>query len=29
MLTVAAGLIGGGLTAEEAAHRIQKVVDTE
>lgn len=29
MLTAAAGLISGGLTAEEAARRIQKVVDTE
>jgi raffinose/stachyose/melibiose transport system substrate-binding protein len=29
MLTVAAGLVGGGLSAEEAAQRIQKVVDTE
>jgi raffinose/stachyose/melibiose transport system substrate-binding protein len=29
MLTVAAGLVSGGVSAEEAARRIQKVVDTE
>jgi len=29
MLTVAAGLVSGGISAEEAARRIQKVVDTE
>lgn len=29
LLTVAAGLIGGGLEPEDAAQRVQKVVDTE